>query len=62
MKKVIISRLSCEQRANKADKKREALTVHRIPKCFKVHAELAVYTDGGYKEADLDDDRDEVAG
>ena len=61
MKKVVKARKVAEQN-DKSQRKKEALVIHKKPKCFRAYDECAVYTNGGSTNAELQDDRDEVAG
>ena len=62
MKRVIKAKIPLEVSRHKKAGKEAKLVIHQIPKTFRTNDEVAVYTDGGYKKADFDNDQAETVG
>ena len=59
---MIKARRTMQQQQTKMDKKKEPMRRYKIAKLFRSENELAVYTDGGFRELKLQDETRECAG
>ena len=56
MKKVVKAGRTTQQRQAKKEKQNEKLQRYKIEKLFRTEDELAIYTDGGYRELKLQEE------
>ncbi len=57
MRKIVRAGKTLQQQQTKREKQKEKLQRYKIEKLFKSEDELAIYTDGGFKELKLQEKR-----
>ena len=62
MKRIVKAGKTLQQQQTRKEKQKEKLQRYKIEKLFKSGDELAIYTDGGFKELKLQEGTKEVAG